>query len=1163
MSVVFNPFTGSFVIVPPAGAANFKTSVATSASLPLIGNTNGDVRVTLDTSKLYVWDGSVWKPDSITLTANSPLSLSGTTLSISQSNTSTDGYLSSTDWNTFNNKQNALGYTPENIANKGVANGYVPLDSGVKIPAIYLPNSVMQYISTWDPSTNTPALSDGTGTGGYVYYVNAAYSGTIPGLTDPTMYNFQLGNIIIYSSSLGKWEQTTPAAGVQYVNGQQGVVILPRGNLTESTSSILTITGGSSSVWGSGTSIQVQKSDSTHDGYLSSADWNAFNGPLAAATSLATPNTLVKRDGSSGFQAGIIKVGPTQNIEHGSLDAFSRVQILNNETNSVLRLGTWQTDGDATSKSSEGIIVYGDSLLGNAISSGEGSYARVKNNRFGLFDIDSTLPYYSGGAYYFRIDDTQLFYKDNSGNTTFSIQRTSGNTSIAGTVTLSSLNASSLVLTDASKNLTSATPGSISTSTTGVTIANGSNSTIGPNTTINIQTATGSQSGLLSSTDWNTFNNKMNEVVPSSNQMVYVSYLAGSDITGTGSYDKPYQTVAYAMSTISDASQNKPYVIALQANRQIETGDVFIKPYTFIVGMEQRATYIRVNGGQFKPDTSHGTVSSWVGFKNLYIGGSTVINWDLQALGGSNCVMVIENCTSSGSFIFKGRNSGGGDYLEWYGGAIEIGAVTLDSVYAQLQSLEIGGATAFTNTQSIAGLSSTANNCVFDSSLSITSVATMYLNNNAYLSTLTTVGTVGIQSYKGLPVPASCTFSGGTTITHLDNASLIPYTPTVAGNWLSVPTQSQAALDTLSASGIVKSQLANLVLASPNGSSGLPSFRALVSTDIPSLPYASSSLATNNFYIGVAGVATAQSGTQATAILDNLVGDSGSGGTKGLAPAPAAGDSAAGKFLKADGTWAVPSGTSTGSVTTVSVVSANGFAGSVSNPTTTPAITLSTTITGLLKGNGTAISSATSGVDYAPATSGTSILKGNGAGGFGNATAGVEYQAPLTFGNISDVGTDGITITGGTGAIIGSGVTLSQHVADSTHNGYLSSTDWNTFNNKQAAGNYTIASTGDINETSFTAADNQATPANITGLAFANASVRGFKAIISIVRGSTYAIYNIEGIQKASNWEINPSYVGDITGLTFSITAAGQLQYISTNTGSTATLKFRAFTVSV
>jgi hypothetical protein len=74
-------------------------------------------------------------------------------------------------------------------------------------------------------------------------------------------------------------------------------------------------------------------------------------------------------------------------------------------------------------------------------------------------------------------------------------------------------------------------------------------------------------------------------------------------------------------------------------------------------------------------------------------------------------------------------------------------------------------------------------------------------------------------------------------------------------------------------------------------------------------------------------------------------------------------------------------------VTAVSVVSANGLAGTSSGGAT-PALTLSTTITGLLKGNGTAISAATSGTDYAPATSGTSILYGNGAGGFSNVTVG-------------------------------------------------------------------------------------------------------------------------------------------------------------------------------
>ena len=63
----------------------------------------------------------------------------------------------------------------------------------------------------------------------------------------------------------------------------------------------------------------------------------------------------------------------------------------------------------------------------------------------------------------------------------------------------------------------------------------------------------------------------------------------------------------------------------------------------------------------------------------------------------------------------------------------------------------------------------------------------------------------------------------------------------------------------------------------------------------------------------------------------------------------------------------IPSATfGTGTVTSVSVVSANGFAGTVATATTTPAITLTTTITGLLKGNGTAISAAVANTDYVP-----------------------------------------------------------------------------------------------------------------------------------------------------------------------------------------------------
>ena len=56
-----------------------------------------------------------------------------------------------------------------------------------------------------------------------------------------------------------------------------------------------------------------------------------------------------------------------------------------------------------------------------------------------------------------------------------------------------------------------------------------------------------------------------------------------------------------------------------------------------------------------------------------------------------------------------------------------------------------------------------------------------------------------------------------------------------------------------------------------------------------------------------------------------------------------------------------------------------------------------TTLTGLVKGNGTsAFTAATAGTDYLAPPSGTSILKANSGGALANATAGTDYVAPGT-----------------------------------------------------------------------------------------------------------------------------------------------------------------------
>lgn len=271
----------------------------------------------------------------------------------------------------------------------------------------------------------------------------------------------------------------------------------------------------------------------------------------------------------------------------------------------------------------------------------------------------------------------------------------------------------------------------------------------------------------------------------------------------------------------------------------------------------------------------------------------------------------------------------------------------------------------------------------------------------------------------------------------------------------------------------------------------------------------------------------------------------------------------------------------TGTVTSVSVVTANGLAGTVATSTTTPAITLSTTVTGILQGNGTAISAATTtgtgsvvlsasptltGIVSAAALSLSSALNMNSnqinnlatpslatdaatKGYVDSAIAGLTWQGPakayaasnvpLTGGSTltidsypvqngdlvilgnqttasqngeytaSGIGTayvltaNGLPTAAGdawlilNGTLYGdsafvanaavpaatftefagptaytfnaplslSGRTVSITQSNTSTNGYLSSTDWNTFNNKQPAGNYITALTGDATAT--------------------------------------------------------------------------------------------------
>jgi hypothetical protein len=144
--------------------------------------------------------------------------------------------------------------------------------------------------------------------------------------------------------------------------------------------------------------------------------------------------------------------------------------------------------------------------------------------------------------------------------------------------------------------------------------------------TVSITQASASSNGYLSSADWSTFNSKLSSVVVA--QTRYVTK-GGDDVAGDGSLSKPFATIKAAMTSITDASPTKRYVISVAAGAYSETA-LTLKPNVFVVGASRDSVRITNSTTILLDATFSGNsgVDNRSGFSQCMILSACDFNWN-------------------------------------------------------------------------------------------------------------------------------------------------------------------------------------------------------------------------------------------------------------------------------------------------------------------------------------------------------------------------------------------------------------------------------------------------------------------------------------------------------------------------------------------------------
>jgi len=123
-------------------------------------------------------------------------------------------HVTDTEKSTWNAKQAALGFTPENLANKDEANGYCSLDLNKKVPLDNIPDSILgqlEYQGPWNAASGNYPTATEKG-----QYWIATSDGTVSGV------DYKIGDWTVFNgATFDKIDNTDAVASV---NGRTGTI---------------------------------------------------------------------------------------------------------------------------------------------------------------------------------------------------------------------------------------------------------------------------------------------------------------------------------------------------------------------------------------------------------------------------------------------------------------------------------------------------------------------------------------------------------------------------------------------------------------------------------------------------------------------------------------------------------------------------------------------------------------------------------------------------------------------------------------------------------------------------------------------------------------------------------------------------------------------------